>query len=305
MKVLILGASGFLGSECSKVFSLNGYKVITSDINGEVDYMGSLSDPNFVNKLPSADVIVNCAAVQYVSRTLPFFLRRGYFLQNNVISAKYLAERFKKEKSHFIHIGTSMMYAQNFSQEYTVESEMRGSGIYSLSKISAQKFINSLPRVATVIPCIIGGIGREGLFRNFVNTIDRWNLAIFPGAGNNKISIVHVSDVASLIYKIAQTSSTGYFNAAAKDSLSINEWVDEISRCLGKNKTIKISINLSLIEILAYISRYRLLAKEQLLMLKMPHILSIQKSLSIGWTPQKNSAQIIDEITNYIKNTSI
>ena len=73
MRILILGANGFLGAACCTQFSSAGYQVVRSDKIGPVDFLGDLSDLNFVGSLPDADVVVNCAAVQYVTKNLPIF----------------------------------------------------------------------------------------------------------------------------------------------------------------------------------------------------------------------------------------
>lgn len=300
--VLILGASGFLGRQCSLLFQKNNYNVITTDKHGEVDLLGDLSNPNFVKELPEVDVVVNCAAVQYVSDDLPFFRRKEYFEKNNVRTAINLCDHYLQKNVHFIHVGTSMMYSQDGSEIYDLNSPMLASGVYSESKLAAQFYIDKLSTGATVIPCIIGGVGREGLFRGFVNSIKNFNLAIFPGSGAHRIAMVHVDDVAHLILRIADTSSTGYFNAAADDALTIREWISIISDELKRTDTIKISVPLMPVEILSKLFGYRILAREQLLMLSMSHVLGISKSKSIGWTPVFSTNKIVRDITNYIAN---
>ena len=47
MRVLITGASGFLGSECLKQFKDHDHEVITTDKTGKVDLTGDLSDAVF------------------------------------------------------------------------------------------------------------------------------------------------------------------------------------------------------------------------------------------------------------------
>lgn len=298
-KVLITGAAGFLGKECATLFKNSGFSVITTDKVGHVDMQGDLSNPDFVSLLPAVEVVINCAAVQYVSKDLPFFFREVYFYKNNVLSAKNLSVRYRND-THFIHVGTSMMYVQDGAEHFEGSSKFSGEGVYSKSKFQAQQFIDLIENSATVIPCIIGGRGREGLFKGFVSLIKRFQCVIFPGNGLHAVHMVHVSDVSSLILKIVQTTSTGFFNAASLNPLSIRQWVNEISQALQIKKVRIYSLPLSPFVFISKIFGFRLLAKEQLLMLKLSHVLSLNKSLSIGWIPRYSNADVAREIALHI-----
>jgi len=298
-KVLITGAAGFLGKECATLFKNSGFSVITTDKVGHVDMQGDLSSPDFVSLLPAVEVVINCAAVQYVSKDLPFFFREAYFHKNNVLSAKNLSVRYLND-THFIHVGTSMMYVQDGAEHFEGGSKFSGEGVYSKSKFQAQHYIDLMETSATVITCIIGRPGREELFKGFVSLIKRFQCVIFPGNGSHAIHMVHVSDVSILILKIVQTTSTGYFNAASLNPLSIRQWVNEISQALNIKKVRIFSLPLYPFVLISKFFCFRLLAKEQLLMLKLSHILSLEKSLSIGWVPNYTNADVAREIALHI-----
>ena len=303
MRVLITGASGFLGAECVKQFNAFDHEVNTTDKTGSVDLRGDLSDPVFTASLPDVDLVVNCAAVQYVTKGVPLFFRNSFFERNNVLAAKNLCERYRHQEPHFIHVGTSMMYRQTGQDQYDVCSSMGGEGVYSRSKMVAQAFIDTVPGAATVVPCIIGGEGREGLFRGFVKTMTKFGFVAFPGRGDHKIHMVHVVDVASLIYRVAEIRASGFFNAASPDPLSIRQWIDEIAEELGVQHPRAVSIPLLPVKWLSWLSCYRLLAREQLLMLELQHVLSIEKSLGIGWRPQFSNARIARDIAAHINRS--
>ncbi len=303
MRVLITGAAGFLGKECVKQFCDQGYEVVTTDNNGNVDYSGDLSDQKFTLSLPDVDIVVNCAAVQYVTKSLPLFFRKRFFTKNNVESAKNLYERYHDKNVHFIHVGTSMMYRQTGQDRYTTASTMGGEGVYSRSKLVAQTYIDKLPNAATVIPCIIGGEGREGLFIGFVNMMKKHGVVAFPGRGDHQIHMVHVVDVAGLILQIAKVGAKGFYNAAAPQPLSIRQWIDEIKDELKFKNVRKLSIPLLPVKLLSQLLGYRLLAREQLLMLGIPHVLSIEDSINIGWQPKYSNSRIVRDIAIYINKT--
>jgi nucleoside-diphosphate-sugar epimerase len=303
MRVLVTGAAGFLGTECVKLFQTRAHEVITTDMTGTVDLRGDLADPEFTASLPDCDVVVNCAAVQYVTKDVPLLFRKSFFARNNVLAAKNLCERYK-HGPHFIHVGTSMMYRQTGRERYDIHSKMGGEGVYSRSKMAAQAFVDTVPGAATIIPCIIGGEGREGLFRGFVKMMKKFGFVAFPGRGDHKIHMVHVIDVASLIYRVAETRASGFFNAADPDPLSIREWIDEIAAELGVRDVKNVSIPLLPVSFLSWMSGYRLLAREQLLMLKLQHVLSIDESLAIGWRPRYSNGRIARDIAAHINRST-
>lgn len=303
MRVLVTGAAGFLGTECVKLFQTRAHEVITTDKTGTVDLRGDLADPEFTASLPDCDVVVNCAAVQYVTKGVPLLFRKSFFARNNVLAAENLCERYK-HGPHFIHVGTSMMYRQTGRERYDIHSKMGGEGVYSRSKMAAQAFVDTVPGAATIIPCIIGGEGREGLFRGFIKMMKKFGFVAFPGRGDHKIHMVHVIDVASLIYRVAETRASGFFNAADPDPLSIREWIDEIATELGVRDVKNVSIPLLPVSFLSWMSGYRLLAREQLLMLKLQHVLSIDDSLAIGWRPRYSNGRIARDIAAHINRST-
>jgi nucleoside-diphosphate-sugar epimerase len=301
VKILLTGGSGFLGGYCSIELRSRGHQVLTTDRRGSVDYVGDLADGRFCSTLPEADAVVHAAAVQYVSADLPLIGRQAFFRHNNIEATRQLCARYSGMATHFVYIGTSMMYSQCGAEIYRIDSPMIGQGVYSRSKLAAQAFVDALPnRRATIIPCIIGGIGREGLFRSFVETMQERRLVIFPGKGRHKIGMVHAKDVASLVGSVVDGGRTGFFNAAAPAPLSIEEWIDEICSELSLPPVRRIRLPLPPIHVLSALTGYRLLAREQLLMLAQPHVLDIEKSLEIGWQPRFDNAAIVREIARYI-----
>ncbi len=299
-RLLITGAMGFLGKQCAIKFQSEGYEVITTDKVPGAQLLGDLTNPQFVKSLPAVDTVVNCAAVQYVTQNKPF-LRKNFFYKNNVISAKLLSEKYK-EISHFVHVGTSMMY-QSGKDDLTETSTLAGNGIYSESKREAQKYVCSIKNSATIIPCIIGGVGREGLFRPFVKMIKSSPFVFIPGDGTKPIHMVHVEDVSNLISLIVSSKLTGLYNAASPDPITIRDWIQVIAGKIARPKPKVISIPISLVSSAANITAYRILAREQVLMLNERHVLNIDKSLGIGWKPKYSNFDVVEHMAAHLYNS--
>jgi nucleoside-diphosphate-sugar epimerase len=233
--------------------------------------------------------------VQYFSKELPLFRRKSYFFHNNTIATKNLTERYSRTGTHFVYISSSMIYEQHASSYRTYDPK-KAIGPYSASKIAAQEFVEQMVNpVAVIVPCIIGGRGRAGLFGPLVRSMKKFGIAPLPGSGAQSIHVVHVQDVASLASLIIEQRICGCFHAADPDPLSIQEWIEQIAAELNLTKVKRIQIPITAIGSLSRLFGYRLLSKEQLLMLRFPHVLEIESSCSLGWQPRWNNAQTIRE----------
>jgi len=296
MKTLVTGGAGFLGRECIRQLRAAGHDTVSSDRAGAVDFRGDLSNPEFCATLPDADAVVHCAAVQYLSPDLPLLAREAYFRKNNAEATACLARRYSGQATHFVFVGSSMMYEQNGAASYAPDSPMRAQGVYSASKLAAFGHVKRMPnRWAAVLPCIIAGPGRGGLFRPFARSIARLGVAVFPGGGGHPVHMVHVEDAASLLVRVVERGAAGVFNAASPGPLSIDQWVDVIAGELGVARVRRIRLPLAPIRGISAATGYRLLAAEQLLMLRYPHVLDVAPSLALGWQPRWDNTGILRE----------
>jgi nucleoside-diphosphate-sugar epimerase len=189
-----------------------------------------------------------------------------------------------------------MMYRQNGAASYAPGSPMRAQGVYSASKLAAYKYVRQLPNpTAAVLPCIIAGPGRGGLFRPFARSIARFGTAVYPGEGRHPVHMVHVEDAAALLVRVVEQRGTGIFNAASPAPLSIAQWADAIAAELGVKRARQVRLPLAPIRWLSAATGYRLLAAEQLLMLRYPHVLDVAKGLALGWQPRWDNREILRE----------
>lgn len=181
--ILVTGGEGFLGTRVVERLRAAGHTVSTADTKPSATYVGDLADAGFTAGLPDVDIVLHAAAVQYVTPTIPFFRRRPWFERNNVVATRNLVDRYDGKVDYFLQVGTSMMYRQDGSPVYTVRSPLGGTGVYSDSKSRSVELAQRMSNpVGVMIPCIIGGPGREGLFRGFVESMSKRGVAVRPGS---------------------------------------------------------------------------------------------------------------------------
>jgi len=293
VRALVTGAAGFLGRECLRQLRAEGLQTVSTDRSGEADFRGDLADPGFCASLPDADAVVHNAGVQYLSPDLPLFSRSAYFERNNVQATANLARRYSGTPAHFVYVGTSMMYRVGEAIS-TPRTPMFGQGAYSASKIAAWEQARAIPNpTALMVPCIIAGPGRGGLFGPFARSIARFGTVVFPGEGSRPTHLVHVEDAAALLVRIVARKAAGIFNAASPEPISIGQWAEAIAEELGVRRVRRIRLPLAPVEWLAAASGYRLLAAEQLLLLRHGQVLDAKDSLALGWKPRWTNAQIV------------
>ncbi len=299
-RVLITGANGLVGSNLKTLLLQNNFKVFTTDLFGNVNFKGDLKDNNFVKKLPEVDCVINCAAVQYLSPNMPFFRRKKYFIENNINSLKNLKGKYDGSIDFFIQFGSSMMYEENLTGEYCSNDRFAPSnGIYSESKCEAYRELHKLKSSsALIIPSIIAGSGRKGFFSFITTLIKHFRIVIMPGDCLHVTSVVHVSDVCSLVLKVLSARAQGIFNVDSDEKSSISDWVDLISKKLNTT-ALKIKIPINFFKFLGFITCYRFIAKEQLMILERPHRLNLHQSKALGWEPIYGIQKIIDDTIDF------
>jgi nucleoside-diphosphate-sugar epimerase len=292
-RVLVTGAAGFLGGCCAVVLRRAGHDVVTTDRRGDVAFPGDLADAAFARSLPDVDAVVHAAGVQYVSPDLPIWRRQSWFHRNNVVATRRLVDRYRDAGVHFVYVSTSMIYAQN-GGPCGSGTPREAQGPYSASKLAAESYVRAhVPRSTTIVPCIIAGDGRGGLFVPFIRAMRRLGLAVVPGSGRNKVNLVHVEDVADLIALVVAQGAVGTFNAGGADAVSLLDWVDEIERALDLPAVRRLTVPYRLLHGVSASLGYRPLAQEQVKMLQHDHVLSLVESGALGWAPRWTNREIV------------
>lgn len=227
MKVLVTGASGFLGRNVAEKLLQSGVKVI--GFNRKVNMQlkekgvkfieGDLSDINLLTKaLEGIDVVVHLAA-----ETTAVDKKTNYL--TNVLGTENIIHACKKNKVKKIVFTSS------------ANALLQKNSHYGKSKALAEKAIIASNLDYVIFrPELIYGKGDRGLAKT-IKLIQ--SLPIIPIVGNGKAKMqpIFVKDMASLIAIAATTNIKNkiYF-AGGPESFSFNQYLDKICKELEIKK---------------------------------------------------------------------
>jgi len=253
MKVLVTGASGFIGKAFVKaVINENSnveiYCAVRKTSNVEelqklnVEFVNfDLRDSTtFFQAVKEKDVIVHFAA------NFDFLASEESLFKQNVDATRELAEAALEENvKHFIYCSTTE--AMGIVTDGTEESDYNPDEVYGRSKMEAEKVLlsmkedNQLP-LTIVRPTGVFGPGDNYTIKEMIESVDRTILnKVFPTAAKNLIHFTYIDDIIQGFIKIIKNSekSIGQIYILSSDEpQTYREMFITISRALGRKPPI-------------------------------------------------------------------
>ena len=306
-KVLIFGASGFVGSYLSQEFIDNGYKVVGTDkVNGpmlptevefyETDLMKNSDVENLINNV-APDIIVNLAAISSVgaSWNIP-----QTTVQINVVGALNIMEAARKseKKPKILFVGSSEEYviSNTLIDERT---ELNASNPYGISKVTQEQFAKLYRdqyglKVYCVRPFNHTGVGQRESFvlPNFckqVAEIEKSGKSGVIKVGNLQVKrdFSHVKDIVRAYRMIVESDNCEQiYNVGSGEAHSLE---DMLTYIIGlSNQNIEIEVDQSRIRPTdqpVICCDYSLIQKE------------------LGWEPKYNVFDALREMFDYFKDS--
>jgi nucleoside-diphosphate-sugar epimerase len=234
MKIIITGASGFVGQNLSKFLSNHLYTI------NEI----SLRNSNWKNGLNS-DAIIHLAGIAHDTKKTRD--TSEYFTINTELTKELFDVFLNSEIKDFIYFSSVKAVADKVQEILYEDFQSDPVTPYGKSKLKAEEYLLSkrIPegkRVFIIRPCMIHGPGNKGNLNLLYNVVK--NRIPYPlGAFRNERSFLGIDNLNFMIKEILQNNNikSGVYNFSDDDVLSTNELVHIISSILNK-KNLNVAI---------------------------------------------------------------
>ncbi len=242
--ILIIGGSGFIGSNLISKFTKLGCKVSilerpeknTESSNRNVKYFfGKLDDEEFIKSIIVNESIDH--AIHLASKLIPSSSFNEYINELDVIIKPTIRMLpiFSEYKVKFIYFSSGgTIYGKNIKKSFTEIDKTEPITYYGLSKLfleEAIKFENRKSNLSYLIfrPSNPYGLGQklnknQGLIATCINKILNNEKIIIWGDGSIVRDYIFIDDLVNIIYKIIEVGELNKtFNIGSGIGCSVNE----------------------------------------------------------------------------------
>ena len=221
-KVLITGASGFIGSYLKE--HLKGYEISTL----------SLRDPNWKEQPIDADVVIHCAGLAHSKKSIP---KERYMEINCHVTRELLEHSVQHKIFHFIFLSTMLVYGEGNLGAIGPDSKLNPMSDYADSKVCAEEVIRNAKIIKSTIirlPLVYGDKVKGNLASlGRLASISPLFLNI-----NNSRSILMIEDLPKLIERIIDENIVGILHP---DS-SVQSTKDLYQSLRGNKRTLYLNL---------------------------------------------------------------
>jgi len=267
-KVLITGATGFIGGYITKAAVNRGWQVYTGiRKNSNLDYIKelnvqllelNLNDPASLEAVLmelNPDIIIHNAGLTKANSQEELNFVNGELTHNLAKASQFPGNNLSK----FVFMSSLASYgpADNHGQDQINDQcTPHPVTMYGKSKLLAETLLKEIPNLPYIIlrPTAVYGPREKDLFSVFKMVAS--GLGLYTGKGNQKLTFIHVYDLVELIIRLAENEvvAKSYFVSDGQ-TYSPTELNSIIAKNLGK-KIVNFGLPLWLVNIVAYLSEW-------------------------------------------------
>lgn len=248
-KVLVTGASGFIGKKVALHFKDMGYEVIGWVRKHEVTpFFIETPNMNDVETLVDAldrtkpDIVIHCAGSADVGKSVKnpeIDFQGNVVLTHNLLFAMH---KLEMKDTRFVFLSSAGVYGNPKELPITEETELNPLSPYALHKLICEDlckyFISNYGmniKIARIFSAYGPGLKKQ-IFWDMYNKAQSGNFCIL-GTGNESRDYIHINDVVKALYLIATVNSKDViFNVANGEEVLIREVTELFANAIGISK---------------------------------------------------------------------
>ena len=249
MKVIIIGATGFIGKELVKVLNAAGHNAVGTSRNKlkAMEILGhgtdilewdGISAASLANHLEGFDAIINLAGESIASKRWTT-KRKNIIYNSRVTTSKILTEAIRMVGSRpFILIqGSAIGYYGSPVDEPVDETHPAGKGFiaeltrdWEMAVLPASELVDRLVIIRTGLV-----LGNNGALLKKMLLPYRFGFGAVSGPGNQWMSWIHISDYINIIqFLLEKESCSGIYNLTAPCPVRMKDFTRTIGKVLRR-----------------------------------------------------------------------
>lgn len=319
MKVLITGATGFLGKYVVKELKNNGYQVVAFGRNEKIGKALIDSNVEFFkgdieNKEDLLRAFQGCSAVIHAAALSTVWGKWNNFYKVNVLGTRNIVEICEKQDLKLVFVSSPSIYAGAKDQLDVKENEApkeNNLNFYIKSKIMAENIIkNSKLNYMIIRPRGLFGIGDTSIIPRLLDLNKKMGIPLFAD-GKQKVDVTCVENVAYALRLALENEkySRQIYNITNDEPIEFKEILTLFFNELGtEGKYLKWNYRLILILVSILEKVYKLfgiekeppLTKYTLYLMRYSQTLNIDKAKKeLGYYPQ---ISVLEGVKKYVKH---
>jgi UDP-glucose 4-epimerase len=240
MRIILTGATGFIGRRVTSLLLERGYQVIcllrrqSATPPGTTSLAVDLIQPATLEALPAGDAVIHLAQSSRY-REFPDSAD-DIFAVNTVATARLLNLAVRNGTRVFVLASTGNVYAG--SGPWTESATLGPSGFYGASKVAAEALLPAYaPYFRTCALRLFTPYGpgqRDRLVPSLIARLrERRPISLDGNGGGLGLSVAYVDDVASTFRAAVEHAWEGIYNVASPAPTCIAELANTIGSILG------------------------------------------------------------------------
>lgn len=234
MKILITGASGFLGRHISRALIREGHQLVAVSRQAGVDFRSMRSASDWRVWLDDMDAVINCAGI--------------------------IAERGGNSFAAIHTAAPSALFDACVEQGVKRVIQISALGVehanptpYQSSKAQADRHLQTLPLDWFILrPSLV--YGPEGSSTRFFTRLASLPVVPLIAQGQQCVQPVHVDDVvATILQCLSVSTAQQIINVVGPEQLSFAEWLLRLRHQSGKGRAATISVPYAVVSRFAFL----------------------------------------------------